>query len=120
MFKRKKRSQKDFDNDDDMFEENESFLDDDSFDDEKYDDYDEDGDEEDFFEDEDSKEKSNQLAEKKKEYYVKAEDLINEIRKYQESKKDSPDGKGKISEELGLMIMKICTRFSMHPRFYRI
>ena len=91
-----------------------------SFDDEKYDDYDENSDEEDFFDDEDLKEKSNQLAEKKKEYYVKAEDLINEIRKYQESKKNSPDGKGKISEELGLMIMKICTRFSMHPRFYRI
>jgi len=63
-----------------------------------------------------TKEKS--LVEKKKEYYVKAEDLINEIRKYQESKKNSKNGKGIISEELGLMIMKICTRFSMHPRFY--
>lgn len=25
---------------------------------------------------------------------------------------------GTVSEELGLMILKICTRFSMHPRFY--
>jgi hypothetical protein len=56
--------------------------------------------------------------EKRKEYYVKAEDLIAELRKYKESKAKSPDGKGKISEELGIMIMKICTRFSMHPRFF--
>ena len=54
---------------------------------------------------------------KKKEYYVKGSELVEEIRKYQESKKNSPDGKGKISEELGSMILKICTRFSMHPRF---
>ena len=54
---------------------------------------------------------------KKKEYYVKGSDLKEEIRKYQESKKNSPDGKGEISEELGSMILKICTRFSMHPRF---
>lgn len=45
---------------------------------------------------------------------------MNEIRKYQDSKKDDPEGKGYISEELGIMILKICTRFSMHPRFYRV
>jgi len=28
------------------------------------------------------------------------------------------DGIGEISEKLGTMILKICTRFSMHPRFY--
>lgn len=45
---------------------------------------------------------------------------MNEIRKYQESKQNDPEKKGIISEELGIMILKICTRFSMHPRFYRI
>jgi hypothetical protein len=43
---------------------------------------------------------------------------MNELRKYQESKKFDPEGRGLISEELGIMILKICTRFSMHPRFY--
>lgn len=28
------------------------------------------------------------------------------------------NGKGIISEELGAMIMKICTRFSLHPKFF--
>lgn len=28
-------------------------------------------------------------------------------------------GKGFISEELGIMVLKICTRFSLQPRFYR-
>ena len=28
------------------------------------------------------------------------------------------NGKGIISEELGIMIMKICTRFSLHPKFF--
>ena len=39
-------------------------------------------------------------SERRKEYYVKAEDLAEEIRRYQESKRQSPDGKGVISEEL--------------------
>ena len=58
--------------------------------------------------------------ERKKEYYVKGADLKEELRKYHASKANSEDGKGYISEELGTMILKICTRFSMHPRFYRI
>jgi hypothetical protein len=58
--------------------------------------------------------------EKKKEFYVKKEDLMRELRAYQASKAASPDHKGIISEELGIMIMKICTRFSLHPRFFRI
>ena len=37
---------------------------------------------------------------KKKEFYVKKADLIAEIQKYQDSKKNDPNGKGKISEEL--------------------
>lgn len=56
--------------------------------------------------------------EKRKDFYVKKEDLIAEIKKYQESKKFN--AKGIISEALGIMIMKICTRFSLHPRFYRL
>ena len=40
------------------------------------------------------------MQEAKKEYYVKEEDLIREIKKYQDSKKESKDGKGIISEEL--------------------
>lgn len=28
------------------------------------------------------------------------------------------NGLGLITEELGIMIMKICTRFSLHPRFF--
>lgn len=55
---------------------------------------------------------------KDKEYYVNNKELGEEIRKYQESKKNDPEGKGVISEELGEMIMKICIRFSLHPRFY--
>ena len=53
-----------------------------------------------------------------KEYYVKGKDLIEQIRKYQESLKNDPEGKGYISEQLGSMILKICTRFSLHPKFY--
>ena len=55
---------------------------------------------------------------KSKEYYVKGKDLIEQIRKYQQSRKKDPEGKGYISEELGSMILKICTRFSLHPKFY--
>jgi hypothetical protein len=28
------------------------------------------------------------------------------------------NGKGIITNELGIMIQKICTRFSLHPRFF--
>lgn len=57
----------------------------------------------DFIENYDKDYKKDQVRltkEKKKEYYVKAEDLMNELKKYKESKASSPDGKGKISEEL--------------------
>lgn len=65
---------------------------------------------------------------KDREYYVKGADLIEEIKKYQTSKKldaekrgvPLEEGIGDISEELGVMLIKIATRFSMHPRFYRI
>ena len=55
---------------------------------------------------------------KDKTYYVNNKELAVEIQKYHDSKKNDPDGKGHISEELGSMIMKICIRFSLHPRFY--
>ena len=55
---------------------------------------------------------------KDKNYYVTNKELLEEIRKYQESKKNDPNGKGHVSEELGTMIMKICIRFSLHPKFY--
>lgn len=53
-----------------------------------------------------------------KQFYVKGKDLIEQIRKYQQSMKNDPQGKGYISEQLGLMILKICTRFSLHPKFF--
>lgn len=61
-------------------------------------------------------------------YYVKGSDLLEEIKKYQQSKKEDAEkrgvpleeGKGIISEQLGIMIMKICTRFSLHPKFFRL
>lgn len=37
------------------------------------------------------------LDDKRKEYYVKGEDLKNEIRKYQESKKNDPERKAELS-----------------------
>ena len=63
---------------------------------------------------------------KSKEYYVKGADLKQQIRKYQQSKRldaqqrgvPYQQGNGIMSEQLGQMIIKICTRFSMHPRFY--
>lgn len=71
-----------------------------------------------------------QFADKRRkapeEFYVKSSDLIAEIKKYQQSKLEDSnmrnvpyeEGKGEISEELGIMIMKICTRFSLQPRFF--
>ena len=61
-----------------------------------------------------------QLKQKRlsKQFYVNGQELVNQIRKYQQSKKTSPDGIGIISQELGSMILKICTRFSLHPRFF--
>ena len=53
-----------------------------------------------------------------KQFYVKGKDLIQQIRKYQQSIKTDPQGKGYISQELGTMILKICTRFSLHPKFF--
>lgn len=61
-----------------------------------------------------------------REFYVKGADLIEEIRKYQKSKQEDAEkrgvpleqGQGIISEQLGVMLIKIATRFSMHPRFY--
>lgn len=88
MFKKKKNDDIDAIDDDTL---NDDYMDD--YSDELYED-----EEFDEFLDEDKNDKP--LAEKKKEYYVKADDLINEIRKYQESKKQSEDGKGVISEEL--------------------
>lgn len=53
-----------------------------------------------------------------KQFYVKGKDLIQQIRKYQQSMKADPEGKGIISQQLGSMILKICTRFSLHPKFF--
>jgi hypothetical protein len=61
------------------------------------------------------------------EYYVKGADLLNEIKKYQKSKQEDADAKNvpyeerppeKFQKNFGLMILKICTRFSLHPRFF--
>ena len=112
MFRRKKKASKeDYDINNEENELNE--LDDNSLDEQndKFDDFDEEFDEDDFddlFKD-DKKQPSN--FEKTKEFYVKKEDLINEIRKYNESKKTSPDGKGIISEEL---------RYYDHEDLYKI
>lgn len=62
------------------------------------------------------------------EFYVKGADLLEEIKKYNESKKLDAEkrnvpfdqGKGIISDDLAIMIMKICTRFSLHPKFFRL
>ena len=61
-----------------------------------------------------------------KEYYVKGSELKAQIEKYQKSKREDAqkrgvpyeEGQGEISEALGEMIIKICERFSRHPRFF--
>lgn len=61
-----------------------------------------------------------------KEYYVKGSELKAQIEKYQKSKREDAEkrgvpyeeGVGQISQELGEMIIKICERFSRHPRFF--
>lgn len=61
-----------------------------------------------------------------KQYYVKGSELKAQIEKYQKSKKEDAEkrgvpykeGEGEISEALGEMIIKICERFSRHPRFF--
>ena len=61
-----------------------------------------------------------------KEYYVKGSELKAQIEKYQKSKREDAErrgvpyeeGQGEISEALGEMIIKICQRFSRHPRFF--
>ena len=61
-----------------------------------------------------------------KEYYVKGSELKAQIEKYQKSKREDAEksgvpyeeGEGEISQELGEMIIKICERFSRHPRFF--
>ena len=54
---------------------------------------------------------------KKKEFYVKGSELKEEIRKHQESKKNSPDGKGKISEELRINDFKNMYKIFNAPSF---
>ena len=55
----------------------------------------------DEFDKEFEEESSNESQkDKKKEYYVKKADLVAEIQKYQDSKKNDPNGRGKVSEEL--------------------
>ena len=85
--------------------------------DSRFDDYDIDEDE---FEDNYQYELEQARADKKnkkKEYYVKGADLKEEIRKYQESKKNSPDGKGKISEELRIHDFKNMYKIFNAPTF---
>ena len=71
-------------------------------------------------------EHQNNKRTRNKEYYVKGSELRAQIEKYQRSKREDADsrgvpyeeGVGQISEALGEMIIKICERFSRHPRFF--
>ena len=71
-------------------------------------------------------EQQNNKRTRNKEYYVKGSELKAQIEKYQKSKREDAEkrgvpyeeGQGEISEALGEMIIKICERFSRHPRFF--
>lgn len=71
-------------------------------------------------------EQQNNKRTRNKEYYVKGSELRAQIEKYQKSKREDAEkrgvpyeeGQGEISEALGEMIIKICERFSRHPRFF--
>lgn len=71
-------------------------------------------------------EQQNNKRTRNKEYYVKGSELRAQIEKYQKSKRADAEkrgvsyeeGDGEISEALGEMIIKICERFSRHPRFF--
>lgn len=71
-------------------------------------------------------EQQNNKRTRNKEYYVKGSELKAQIEKYQKSKREDAEkrgvpyeeGEGEISEALGEMIIKICERFSRHPRFF--
>lgn len=71
-------------------------------------------------------EQQNNKRTRNKEYYVKGSELKAQIEKYQKSKREDAEkrgvpyeeGEGEISQELGEMIIKICERFSRHPRFF--
>lgn len=71
-------------------------------------------------------EHQNNKRTRNKEYYVKGSELKAQIEKYQKSKREDAEkrgvpyeeGQGEISEALGEMIIKICERFSRHPRFF--
>lgn len=71
-------------------------------------------------------EQQNNKRTRNKEYYVKGSELKAQIEKYQKSKRQDAEkrgvpyeeGEGEISEALGEMIIKICERFSRHPRFF--
>lgn len=104
MIRRKKNTKKeDIEPIDDELELESSLNDENDFNDEddefKFDDDIDDFD--DIFDDDEKSEKASPLTkEKAKEFYVKKDDLIREIRKYNESKSTTPDGRGIISEEL--------------------
>ena len=104
MIRRKKNNKKDdieqlddelelessLDNENDFNDDDEEFKFDDDIDD--FDD---------LFDDDEKNDKASPLTkEKAKEFYVKKDDLIREIRKYNDSKSTTPDGRGIISEEL--------------------
>ena len=71
-------------------------------------------------------EHQNNKRTRNKQYYVKGSELKAQIEKYQKSKREDAEkrgvpyeeGQGEISEALGEMIIKICERFSRHPRFF--
>lgn len=71
-------------------------------------------------------EQQNNKRTRNKQYYVKGSELKAQIEKYQKSKREDAqkrgvpyeEGQGEISEALGEMIIKICERFSRHPRFF--
>lgn len=98
-----KRSKKHSTYNDEQADINESDLNFNDYEQEYEQDYEDDFDNFDDFDDlNDFKENTTNKKELKKEYYVKGADLIAEIKKYQDSKKTSKDGRGFVSEELRL------------------
>lgn len=86
-------TEKNFESEDESDYENDDDFNDDDFNEDDYNDvYEDEYGDEDFDDDFESDIKTVKPdTEKKKEYYVKGSDLIAELKKYQESKKNSPD-----------------------------
>lgn len=59
------------------------------------------------------------MARKRNKYYVGKDELMEELRKFNESMANDPDGIGTATEELGEMLLKIATRYASRPNFWR-